>query len=61
MKKLSINELEATVGGGKLRTCLLAGIFTAWGVGIAMAGSPVTAGTFLVGSLAAANYNGCLD
>jgi len=62
MKKLSIEQLETTLGGGKLRTCFLGGIFTGIGVGIGIGiGNYAGAGTALVAGLSAANYKGCLD
>lgn len=63
MKKLSIEQLEATVGGTapKLRTCFLAGIFTAITVGLTLGSANFFgAGAVFVGGLSAANYKGCL-
>lgn len=63
MKKLSIEQLEATRGssGAKLRTCFTAGILTAVGIGIGFGTGSLWGGaTALVAGLSAANYNGCL-
>ena len=61
MKKLSVEQLETTVGGGKLRTCFIAGGLTAVAVGIGFgAGGFWGAGAALVAGLTTANYNGCL-
>ncbi len=61
MKKLSVDQLETTVGGGKLRTCFIGGMLTAVGIGIGFGtGGFWGAGAALTAALAAANYNGCL-
>lgn len=60
MKKLSIEELETTMGG-RLRTCFIAGGLTAVGVGIGLASGSLWGGAAaLIAGLSAANYNGCL-
>ncbi len=63
MKKLNVEQLEATVGGRtpRLRTCFIAGMLTTVAVGIGFGSGTLWAGgTALVASLSAANYNGCL-
>ena len=63
MKKLSIEQLEATTGGSapRLSTCFLGGVFTAIAVGIGFGtGGFWGAGGALLAGVAAANYKGCL-
>jgi hypothetical protein len=62
MKKLNVEQLEATVGGAtRLRTCFIAGALTGLTVAIGLgSGSLWAGGAALVASLSAANYNGCI-
>lgn len=61
MKKLNVEQLEATVGGVRLRTCFIAGALTGVAVAIGFgSGSLWAGGAALVASLSAANYNGCI-
>jgi hypothetical protein len=63
MEKLNIQQLEAIRGGSgtRLRTCFLAGIFTAIGVGIGIgSGNLWGGGAAFIAGVSAANYKGCL-
>jgi hypothetical protein len=62
MKKLTIEELEATNGGARLRTCFMAGVLTGVAVGVGLGSGGIWGGAAaLLAGLTAANYNGCLS
>jgi len=62
MKKLSIEQLEATTGGVRMRTCFIAGALTGWGTVLgAIAGGAVGGAAALLAGVSAANYNGCFS